>query len=234
MRLWKYEFFIFLILLLIIEGCVVNYDIRNSTFVVYYGEVKEEHERIANAKPFFVILGNLNQTKKYIEFYKSRGIKVVNYIPSGYGNRDINEVKEEIAKSVSIGVDGIFLDEVEPSKPEYYKPLYSYIRSLRQDVIIIFNPGIAENLPEWIFESCDIVCVENQYDKDLHSYGKEPKKFMAIVHENYGAESFEDAKNKVQTFLKNGGFWIYITEKYQYLWQLPSWLENFLDYRKSL
>lgn len=77
------------------------------------------------------------------------GIKVVGYVYTQYGARDINVVKEDIdywtAFYKDLGVIGIFFDETEgreaQGKRPYYAELTQYIKSQGYDLSIL-NPGI--------------------------------------------------------------------------------------------
>jgi len=74
---------------------------------------------------------------------KAAGIKVIGYVHTSYGSRDIDVVKGEIDLYKQwYGVNGIFLDEVSSSASDlpYYQNVSDYIRSTNGTYVAL-NPG---------------------------------------------------------------------------------------------
>ena len=82
-----------------------------------------------------------------IKDLSSAGIKVIGYVYTKYGNRDINKIKKNIDNWNRFykiyGVRGIFFDEVSTSIDNFifYKDITNYAKSKGLDFIIL-NPGI--------------------------------------------------------------------------------------------
>jgi hypothetical protein len=86
------------------------------------------------------------------------GILTLGYVATGYGQRNINTVRQEIQRHFTwYQVNGIFLDEGSPSctKIDYYKSIYTYIKSLRPAARVVINPGI--NPAECYMQAADII-----------------------------------------------------------------------------
>lgn len=75
------------------------------------------------------------------------GGKVVGYVASTYGARDIAEVKADIQAYLTQypSVTGFFIDEMSnlPEKVAYYQELHDYIKGLSASYTIIGNPGLS-------------------------------------------------------------------------------------------
>ncbi len=75
---------------------------------------------------------------------KAAGIKVIGYVHTSYGARDIDVVKGEVDLYKQwYGVSGIFLDEVSSGAAElpYYQNVSAYIRSTNGTYVAL-NPGV--------------------------------------------------------------------------------------------
>ena len=75
---------------------------------------------------------------------KAAGIKVIGYVHTSYGARDINVVKGEVDLYKQwYGVSGVFLDEVSSGAAAlpYYQNVSAYIRSTNGTYVAL-NPGV--------------------------------------------------------------------------------------------
>jgi Spherulation-specific family 4 len=75
---------------------------------------------------------------------RQAGVRIVGYVHSNYGKRDLNLVKADIdLYTKHFNVDGIFIDETASSrdKLDYYQKVYQYIKSQRKSLQVIINPG---------------------------------------------------------------------------------------------
>ncbi|KAK4223257.1 Spherulin-4 [Podospora fimiseda] len=102
-------------------------------------------------------------------------VKLLGYVHCTYGQRPQEEIIPDITSyknwhtitSGNICIDGIFFDET-PSTPEYVEYmsfLSSQTRSILQDAIIIYNPGIFPQSVKY-YDSADyIIPFENEADQ---------------------------------------------------------------------
>ncbi len=78
-----------------------------------------------------------------IEQLSKNGIETIGYIHTSYANRTLEEVKANVGRWVrhykNHGISGIFIDEVNCSKSEYYKELAKRIR--KDFRLVVANPG---------------------------------------------------------------------------------------------
>lgn len=168
-------------------------------FVIYYGwysdskgELGSEIERIIGARPEFVIspyytsTGQLNLTPQVIEKFHAAGVKVLVYVATASGNRELDGVVKEIKTGLDSGVDGVFLDEVgtlhSDWQVDHYKAIYNYVKSFGSERTVIANPGsILVN--EKVMLVSDIVSFEHQWRLASHIdwFSKYPAtRFMGI------------------------------------------------------
>lgn len=153
-------------------------------FVIYYGwysdsrgELGSEIERIIVAEPEFVIspyhtsTGQVNLKSEVIERFHDTGVKVLVYIATGNGHRDLESVLKEIKTGLDAGTDGVFLDEVamlhSDSQAGHYKKIYDYVKSFGTERIVIANPG-SVLVNEKVMSVSDIVSFEHQWRLASH------------------------------------------------------------------
>lgn len=122
---------------------------------------------------------------------KNAGVKMLGYVYSSYGNRNRDEVKNDIAiYHNSFAVQGFFIDEMASGtdKINYYTDLYSYIKSLDPDYEVFGNPGQAFDESYLYHAAADaFVIFENNAGNwlsftppsFLSSYDK---KYAALIH----------------------------------------------------
>ena len=75
---------------------------------------------------------------------RTAGVKMIGYVSTNYGNRDINLVKADIdLYATHYTLNGIFLDETAngADKLSYYTTLYQYIKSKSGLTQVVLNPG---------------------------------------------------------------------------------------------
>lgn len=142
---------------------------------------------------------------------------LIGYVYSNYGNRNINEVKNDIDTWVSIypKVKGFFIDETssDSSKINYYQEIYNYIKAKNPQHFVIFNHGV---IPEpSYFSFCDIdIVFENSPDK-INDYkpndamlSLNKSKFAAIIH-----SAKEEDLEKILSYMDESQIgYIYITD----------------------
>ena len=153
-------------------------------FVIFYGwysdsrgETGQEIERIIVARPEFVIspyhtsTGQVNLKPEVVDRFHAAGIKVVVYIATGNGGRDLGGVMEEMKTGLDNGADGVFLDEVATLhsdwQVDYYREIYDYAKSFGSERLVIANPGtILVN--EKVMSVSDILSFEHQWRLASH------------------------------------------------------------------
>ena len=169
---------------------------------------------IANPNSGAGISANPNYTQS-IKSLQSKGILVLGYVYTSYGDRDIAQVKTEIDKYYEwYGINGIFLDEVKNTCDalSYYRNIYNYIKSKADSGQVVINPGI--NTEECFTAVSDIIVTfEDSYDAYVNWQpsgweAKYPaKQFWNIIH----STSEENLSNAIKLAVERNSGWIYIT-----------------------
>jgi hypothetical protein len=131
----------------------------------------------------------------YIAEMQESGVKVLGYVPTGYGSRDISEVESEVDRWVEwYNIDGIFFDEVstDSDKEAYYQSLVDYLKNKSSSYMAVGNPGTydPDTLSNYtaIFDVL-IVYEDPGYPASLPSGN--PDKLGVLV---YDAPTFEEGK----------------------------------------
>lgn len=168
-------------------------------FVIYYGwysdargELGQEIDKIIAARPEFVIspyhtsTGQVNLTPEVVEKFHGAGVKVLVYVATGNGGRDLDDVLSEIKTGLDGGADGAFLDEVamlhSDRQVDHYKEIYDYTKSFGSGKTVIANPG-SILVSEKVMSVSDIVSFEHQWRLASHIdwFSKYPAtRFMGI------------------------------------------------------
>lgn len=153
-------------------------------FVIYYGwysdsrgEMGQEIERIIAARPEFVIspyhtsTGQVNLKPEVVDRFHDAGIKVIAYVATGNGDRDLDSVFKEMKAGLDGGADGVFLDEVATLHYDwqvgYYREIYDYAKSFGSERIVIANPGTIL-INEKVMSVSDILSFEHQWRLASH------------------------------------------------------------------
>ncbi|MCH9717399.1 MAG: spherulation-specific family 4 protein [Gammaproteobacteria bacterium] len=117
------------------------------------------------------------------------------YVHSNYGNRPIQEVKDEIDGYSTNWTDwlkGIFVDEVATDNDVYYTELFAYIES--KSMLSVSNPGTN---PLTVLPDIDsIVSFENSYSEwgtyevsDAQKNSDEPLNWTVLILSNPNADN---------------------------------------------
>lgn len=139
----------------------------------------------------------------YIVRLKDAGIRVIGYVWTNYGSRNITEVEKDVDKWISwYNVDGIFFDEVSTSssEEEYYRTLVNYLKNKSQNYIAVGNPGVYEGSA--VLDYASIFDVLVVYDNEGYPLswpnGPEPSKLGALVYgvQEFNKEEFLDLAEK--------------------------------------
>jgi len=159
----------------------------------------------------------------YIPTLVDAGIKVVGYVYTQYGDRDIDEVKEDMEHWKEFyqdeGVTGIFFDETSSHSSEvsHYKELTSYANSLGFETTIL-NSGITIDTEYFTENVADIIVTyEESYEnwqEDFqtgevgYNHPDENTEIAMLIHTT---SSIENMKEVVEESQKDGFAYLYIT-----------------------
>jgi hypothetical protein len=160
---------------------------------------------------------------------RKKGIFVVGYVYTGYGQRNPAVVRQKVdAVFRNYLVDGIFFDEVPTdcransvagSNYLYYQDLADHVR--RNQVggrIVILNPGTQPNDDCWMAIANILVTAESSSLQDyVQNYQPEawfhrypPDRFWHIV---YAVPSTAQLNDVMALSLKRGAGWVYVTDR---------------------
>lgn len=184
---------------------------------------------IKQQNPSFDITAIVNQTnghftstsldyKSGISSLSDAGIKVIGYVYTLNGTRDMNEVKADIDMWVDSylnnGLSGMFFDEVPATadKLAYYNELTLYARSKGLNFTVL-NPG-TELDQQYVSQNIASVIVtgENKFsrlnDIPLNNTQSDTTKLALLIYET---PTTENAKDVLNFATKNGFTYVYVT-----------------------
>eukprot|EP01038_Epipyxis_sp_PR26KG_P004327 gene4327-6128_t len=154
-----------------------------------------------------------------ITIAKSTGMKIIAYVATSYGTRNVADIKSDIDKYYSqYGsnlIDGIFFDEAPSAIDQYsvMKSVVDYAHSKSVTSIVVLNPGTETDVS--YIDLADINCIfEDSYSSYLNwtppSYvsSYSPSKFCHIIHSVSNSNNMLTILTLSQT--NNAGY-VYIT-----------------------
>ncbi|MGA9978416.1 MAG: spherulation-specific family 4 protein [Candidatus Sulfotelmatobacter sp.] len=161
---------------------------------------------------------------------RKKGIFVVGYVYTGYGQRNPAIVRAKVdAVFRNYLVDGIFFDEVPTdctaansfagSNYSYYQDLADHVRRNQAGGrIVILNPGTQPNDDCWMSITNILVTAESSSLQDyIQNYQEEawfhrypPDRFWHIV---YAVPSAVQMNEVIALSLKRGASWVYVTDR---------------------
>jgi hypothetical protein len=212
--------YLVLILLSVFLGCGsgesgVTVKKRGLIVPVYFEDFEKRQEVINADTEEIVIVNPFNGPgsevdENYVNFIENLNSskKPIGYVYTKWGNRDINQVKEDIDVWLELypEIQGFFIDEVSNNENNvsFYKNISDYIKS-KGNYFVVLNVG---TMPESVYFSIadNIVVYEgnitNLPDKSCESYSD---KSSIIV---YGA----DEKRMREILLSKYCRYLYITD----------------------
>lgn len=118
----------------------------------------------------FTIINNANGAgaekstdfEKQVAIARNKGVKILGYVHTGYGQRDKTEILSDVKKHIEwYQVDGIFLDETisgwtaeQVALIPHYQELHDEIKKLNSRLFVVANPGT--NTIEAVLPTADI------------------------------------------------------------------------------
>lgn len=146
------------------------------------------------------------------------GVKVLGYVYTGYGERDLNAVFNDILWHFDwYGVDGVFLDEssADVKHLAYYKLIADGIHSLDGEKMVVLNPG-THPVEEYAAIADVLVTFENTFDKykKMRPLPTWVSKYPAsrFCHIIYNAGSTAKMKEAVQLSRVRGAGYVFVTD----------------------
>jgi hypothetical protein len=94
---------------------------------------------------------------------RTAGGRVLGYVATQYGNRDLAEARKDIDKYISFyNINGIFIDEMANTKERlpYYETLYQYVKGYNVHYKVIGNPGMPYTLERYLDAADTLVTFE--------------------------------------------------------------------------
>jgi len=146
---------------------------------------------------------------------RSKGVGVVGYVFTNYGQRSVVDVKSEVDKYFQwYGVDGILFDQSSSdcSQLSYYQDVYTYVKSKNASARVVLNPGT--NAGECYMAVSDIVI---NFDDAYTNYSSWQPSAWVI---NYPANRFwqlisdvgtADLQTVIALSKQHRAGWIYVT-----------------------
>lgn len=129
----------------------------------------------------FTIINNANGAgaekstdfEKQVAIARGKGVKILGYVHTGYGQRDKTEILSDVKKHIEwYNVDGIFLDETisgwtaeQVALIPHYQELHDEIKKLNSHLFVVANPGT--NTIEAVLPTADIFMT---YESNANQY----------------------------------------------------------------
>ncbi len=185
--------------------------------------------------------------EKGLQDLRQSDITILGYVYTKYGDRPIEEVKQDIDLYHNYyDVDGIFLDESASNVKQlnYYQDIYNYIKTKTNLDQVIINPGTHTDKAYLNRPAADTsVIFENyseaweEYEPQFYVSQYQSKHFASLIH------SVPDAavmKSHIDRAVKRNIDYIYVTDDSPDSndgdpWNsLPSYWQEEVDYIKSV
>lgn len=151
-----------------------------------------------------------------VRAHQAAGGRVVGYVETRYGSRDVDDLMEDIALHFELyGVDGIFIDEMPDHEDglAYYRTLYDYVKAISGDAVVIGNSGT--NTHEGYLEVADILVTfegtlasYRDYAPDAWTARHDAARFGHLV---YGAPGSDDMQAVVDWAVSRNVGHLYVT-----------------------
>lgn len=212
--------------------------------VVYYGWLVDASGnpnnialRIAAKSPSILIAAADTEEPEYVNLspqvlslFRNLGTLVLAYTAAG--EVPLEDVKDNITRCMSLGVDGIFVDRVpnfldaNQSTVDYYSEIYRFIKSYGSQKLVVANTGVW-NMGEAVMSVTDILCVEHEWvdfaTKNLWRCKYPGTRFLGLSED---VTNPDDAVALTRQAWELGILYHYSTSEYI---DLESWWEEYAD-----
>jgi hypothetical protein len=155
-----------------------------------------------------------------IDNLRGNGGRVLGYVYTLYGGRNINDVKADIDSWYSFyNIDGIFLDEqaINPGYEDHYLEIRNYIKTKSPAALVVGNPGTTPS-ETYLFNGgtrvMDLICIfENEtgyleWDAPAWTLNYESDNFCVLTLETPEADHQVFSDHAVA----NNAGWVYHTD----------------------
>ncbi|MEZ4866386.1 MAG: spherulation-specific family 4 protein [Caldilineaceae bacterium] len=178
---------------------------------------------------------------------RAGGVRMIGYIPTNYGARDINAVMADVdlydTHFAAHGVTGIFFDEVTDSadKLAYYEQLYTYVKAKANLDEVFLNPGAPFDEGYLTRPAGDTVVLFEDagsnwptYEADAFVANYPATRFVALIHGT--STDFALIRSYVDLAVGRNIGYLYITDDgLPNPWDsLPSFWDDLLAYLQQL
>lgn len=150
---------------------------------------------------------------------RESGVTILGYVYTKYGDRPIEEVKQDIALYHNYyGIDGIFLDESASSAKQlnYYQDIYNYVQTSTNFDQVIINPGTHTDEAYFNSPATDTSVIFEDYSAAWQKYQPasyrnqyKPNHFAILIHSVPDAATM---KQHIDRAIDNNIGYIYITD----------------------
>lgn len=222
----------------IVLSCSYNLDtttkLKGSIIPIYAYPTSYEYskiESIQTSKEIFVILNPNNGpgTSRDNEYYqkinslKEKNFKILGYVYTSYGSRDISNIIADIDNWFNFypSIDGIFFDEVISSKTNinFYSQIITYTKNKNPSYKVVLNPGVIPD--KEFFDIADIVIIaEVSEDVFLNKWflnnNANTQKSAILIYDS------KDWQISLKKAISNNIPYIYITDEKTNTWYIVS------------
>lgn len=137
----------------------------SDSFVLYYGIADSSSlVKLIQTHPSFVIMNTTDgQSNDAIAELHKNGIKVMGALGIDYNKVSLEKLIRDIDDYIGkYNVDGVFIDQVNPSADSYLSRLHDEIKKYGEDKTVICNPGMTY-IKEDLMKYCDILSFEHEW-----------------------------------------------------------------------
>jgi serine/threonine protein kinase len=175
---------------------------------------------------------------KVLERARLKGVTVIGYVSTHYGDRPPDEVKDDVDRWVRFypGIQGIFFDEQASTadRVDYYAALYEHVRQARGLSLVVTNPGTQCAEDYFARPASDVGCLVeaprgfSTYRRPAWTHRYPADRFAALICK---VGSAEQMKTIVRETRDNNVGYCFITDADEpNPWgRLPAYWEDELD-----
>lgn len=150
---------------------------------------------------------------------RESNITILGYVYTKYGDRPIEEVKQDIdLYNNYYDIDGIFLDESASNvkQVDYYQNIYSYIKTKTNLDQVVINPGTHTDEEYLTRPTTDTAVIFENYAQAWHGYKPQAyvdryqsKHFASLIHSVPDADTM---KSLIDRAIAHNFGYIYVTD----------------------